>query len=92
MASQAWFVLKSIMEEGYLVSEIRIWEIFKYVVVLPFTAEGVGYGLWGDILMGYFFAVLGSFSFLKNAHASREFSAGDQINVNIQQPLEGALI
>ncbi|MBN2879787.1 MAG: hypothetical protein JXN65_09180 [Clostridia bacterium] len=90
MASQMWFLLQSLMDQGYSLSQISIWELFKYVVVLPFTSEGMGYGLWGEILMGFFFAALGSVSFLRRAHESRAFSAGSQVNTNIQQPIQGA--
>ena len=89
MISQALFVIKDLTEQGYMAADIRIWELIKWVIVLPFTAEGIGYGIWGELLFGYFFTAIGSVPFLKRAHASSEFSAGSQMNLNLQQPIEG---
>lgn len=87
MASQTLFLVQLFMEEGYALSDLYLIEIFKYVVVLPFTSEpGVG-EIWGSIAQGYLFAALGSFVFFSKARDQKEFTAVDKIDVNIEQPV-----
>jgi hypothetical protein len=62
-------------EQGYY--DIPVFDLFGIELTAPFYPEDAGY-LWGQIAMGWFFAALGSFTYLAKI---RKESAGKDLEV-----------
>lgn len=87
MAAETYFGVQYLMSEGIAFADIELFELFKFVVVYPFTPDAGTSEIWGSIMQGYLFAGLGSAFFFAKAKSNNEFSAGEQIDVNVQQPV-----
>lgn len=87
IAAESYFLVQYFVQDGYALSDIKLFELFKYVAVLPFTSEPGSVELWGSLMQGFLFAGIGSVYFFIKANGNNEFSAKDQIDVNVQQPV-----
>jgi len=86
MASQSYFVIQMFMEEGYEISDLRIFEIFKFLATLPFTSQPGSSDMIGEILQGYLFAGLGSIAMFSKLKKKIEYSTDGGIDTNLIQP------
>jgi len=74
------------MEEGYEISDLRIFEIFKFLVTLPFISQPGSSDMIGEILQGYIFAGLGSIAMFSKLKKKIEYSTDGEIDTNLIQP------
>ncbi|MEX1378009.1 MAG: hypothetical protein AB1Z23_11140 [Eubacteriales bacterium] len=86
IASETFKVVRDLMAQGYQLAQISVSKAFSLMAAFPFTAEGVGSGIWRIILLSYLFTAAGSAIFLYKVHQGLGEETGDTLIYSVPQP------